>query len=241
MKVSVLVPYYPSRYEQFQRTKWLLGNQTYHDYEVLVIDDGGTDCDSPNLSHIKDNFYYKRLRERGTPPRSLNTAWNWGFNNCTGNFIILATPEVMPPKDAIERLVNHPHKDQRPVPTMFHIDYGLYKQLNGISWKPSLNVLLSLIGFMNIKTPWGYTNHEAVRYCNNTNYSGQTKDWWKKVLGKNFFPETEEYMKDEPYLHERELELGIPSYCINFSVYHQWHERRDKQYSVRIKRIRDSV
>ena len=89
MKASVIVLYYPHRYKQFQRTKYFLERQTYDNYDVWVIDDGGNDCDAPELE-LQDNFHYIKLRERGTAWRPLNTALRCGFEHCDGDFIIIA-------------------------------------------------------------------------------------------------------------------------------------------------------
>ncbi|HLA82588.1 MAG TPA: glycosyltransferase family A protein, partial [Thermoleophilia bacterium] len=102
MKVSVLIPYFQGRRRLLTRTLWLLRNQTYQDYEVLILDDGSDEqivelCGGPVI--------YEQLRPAGSPPRASNMAYVHGYRKCQGEFVILTHPEYMAPLNAIERIV----------------------------------------------------------------------------------------------------------------------------------------
>lgn len=82
MKFSIIIPTY-NRAHLIQKTIKSILNQTYQNFEVLVIDDGSIDNTNEVISKIKDNrlFYYKKENaERGA-------ARNFGVNKGTGEYI----------------------------------------------------------------------------------------------------------------------------------------------------------
>ncbi|MCJ7647562.1 MAG: glycosyltransferase [Candidatus Lokiarchaeota archaeon] len=81
--VSVITPTY-NRGEVFKETIQSVLNQTYHNFEYIIVDDGSTD----NTKEIVQSFHDKRIKyinqqHVGTPASGRNT----GIKNAKGEFI----------------------------------------------------------------------------------------------------------------------------------------------------------
>jgi len=64
-------------------------NQTYKDFEIIVMDDASTDNTQEAINRFKDKIIYERLPEnRGSP-----TAWNKAISLATGKYIVLAAAD----------------------------------------------------------------------------------------------------------------------------------------------------
>lgn len=82
MKFSIVIPTY-NRGEFIAKVINSLLNQTYENFEILVIDDGSTDSTAEVVKKIKDErvcYYYKENGERGA-------ARNYGAQKATGDYI----------------------------------------------------------------------------------------------------------------------------------------------------------
>jgi len=80
--VSVIIPTY-NRAETIKRSIMSALNQTYKDIEVLVVDDGSTDCTKEIVADIKD----ERLRYIYQDHVNGNVARNNGIQNAKGDYI----------------------------------------------------------------------------------------------------------------------------------------------------------
>ena len=80
--VSVLIPVYNAEKTIKQCINSVL-NQTFNDFEIVVVDDGSTDNTVNILSQIKDKriFIYKKQH------RGISNALNIGISVCKGQFI----------------------------------------------------------------------------------------------------------------------------------------------------------
>ncbi len=82
VKITVLMPVYNSARYIHQSIKSIL-NQTYKDFEFLIIDDGSTDNADQIISGFKDSrINYMKIEHRGT-----SAALNFGINTASGNWI----------------------------------------------------------------------------------------------------------------------------------------------------------
>jgi glycosyltransferase involved in cell wall biosynthesis len=238
MKVSVLTPYFQGRRALLERTLWLLRQQTYDDYEVWILDDGSDE----NIEEIcGGRIVYKRVRGTGASPRASNMAWHYGYEDCDGEFVILAHPEYMAPLDAIERLVEQYDGSARLEPVPLALPPKGQAIIDSVDWKNDLDLLQTLPEFWTFKTPWGWTNFEAKEWCHHFAFTGQTRDAWDV---NDFLPVTEELGMNDSWLVKLEVEQGRPPVCADFSVYHQHHERTADwpwpERSARVKRIMES-
>lgn len=236
MKVSVLIPYFQGRRALLERTLWLLERQTYDVYDVWILDDGSDEnieelCNYPLV-------HYEQVRKAGAHPRASNMAWNHGYELCDGEFIILTHPEYMPPLDAIEKLVNLYDGNARLGPTAFAIPAKAQSLIDTIDWKVDVELLQNLPNFWTFRTPWGWTNLDAVTWCHHFAFTGQTREGWDLF---DFIPKTEKRGMNDSWLVKVEVEADRPPRGAGFAVYHQHHERTTEwpfpERSARIKRI----
>ncbi|MCX7878138.1 MAG: glycosyltransferase [Ignavibacteria bacterium] len=80
--ISVLMPVYNGARYVVQAIKSIL-NQTFRDFELVIIDDGSTDDTSDLISGIKDS----RINYNRTEHRGLSAALNTGIDLCSSDWI----------------------------------------------------------------------------------------------------------------------------------------------------------
>ena len=80
--ISVVIPTY-NREKFIKNTIESVLNQTYQDFEIVVVDDGSTDNTKDVVASIKD----KRIRYIYQENKGAQAARNKGLNNAKGNFI----------------------------------------------------------------------------------------------------------------------------------------------------------
>ena len=131
-KVSVIIPAYNQAGYLAKAIQSVL-DQTWSDFEILVIDDGSTD----DTREIAQAFRDERIRYIFQDNRGLSAARNTGIVHSTGTYIsyLDADDQFLPEKLALllEALENHPHfgfaagqaipvdEDNRPVGEIFNV------------------------------------------------------------------------------------------------------------------------
>ena len=245
MKVSILVPFYGNRYYQLKRSLPFLCNQTYKNYEILLLDDGkqrDEDRSPDDLVEKGGKIRHIKLREGKVPIRSSNMALREGYRLSEGDFIIASQPELLIPYNAVETMVNG-NLERRNVATQYHLTNIQVNYLFGdgivSGWMDDFNKIKDVPDFMATLTPWLYTNLHAPKYRYHFSFSGSTKE----RFGEYLIPATNEWMMEDCWVLAKEGEAGEPPVPIDIEVYHQEHERvygTIPEYSVRIQRIRDS-
>lgn len=101
--ISVIVPIYNMK-QYLQRAVDTLLNQTYTNYEIILVNDGSTDgseelCKEIISEHPEVRYIYK---ENG----GLSSARNCGIENAKGDYIIFPDPDDWVTDDYLETLVN---------------------------------------------------------------------------------------------------------------------------------------
>ena len=236
MKVSIIIPFYGDRCHQLERSIPFLDNQIYDDYEVILVDDGA----NGELPELGEHFKYVFLRDYSEYIRAPNIAIHRGFEESSGDFIIMSQPELLVPYDAIERTLNLSDMDRRNVATQFHLTFqqvNYLKTING--WKDNFDLIKSVPDFWSTTTPWLYINQASPGYRTHFSWSCSTRERFEKFM----IPVTEEWGNEDCYVHAREADVGEPSVGLNLEVYHQEHERvygTRPEYSVRMRRIMNS-
>lgn len=100
-KVSVIIPTY-NRAGMIKRSIDSVLNQTYSDFELIVVDDGSTD----HTEQIINNYEDVRLRYLRTEQRyGANHARNIGIENAEGEFIAFQDSDDFWTKDKLERQI----------------------------------------------------------------------------------------------------------------------------------------
>ena len=243
MKVSILLTFYGDRYHQLKRSLPFLLNQTYEDYEIVFIDDGLMNEQdlSPRelLDHPKVKYF--QLRAGRLLPRAPNKAIRFGFFNCDGDFIITSQPELLVPYNAVETMVTKGNLERRNVATQYYLTLEQihYLYSGDMSWKRDFSKIKKIPNFMATMTPWGNMNHIRSECRNHFSFSGSTRKRFNEYL----IPDTEEWIREDAYVHALELSRKESSVPIDIETFHQEHERvygTRIDRSVRVKRIRES-
>jgi len=245
MKVSILLTFYGNRYYQLERSLPFLLNQTYEDYEIIFIDDGLMNENDLSPKELLDHpkVKYFQLRAGIQLPRAPNKALRFGFYNCDGDFIITSQPELLIPYDAVETMITKGNLKRRNVAIQYHLTLEQIHYLFGeglsLDWKNDFSKIKKVPNFMDTMTPWGNTNYNRPKRRNHFSFSGSTRERFEEYM----IPDTEEWIREDAYVHELERsrkELSVP---IDIEAFHQEHERvygTRIDTSVRIKRIRES-
>ncbi len=100
-KISIVVPVYNAEQTLKQCLDSIL-QQTYKDFEVVLVDDGSTDksasiCDNYSASNADINVYH-------IPNQGVSHARNFGITKCTGRYITFVDADDFLAKDALDLL-----------------------------------------------------------------------------------------------------------------------------------------
>ncbi|MDX2098790.1 MAG: glycosyltransferase family 2 protein, partial [Leptolyngbyaceae cyanobacterium bins.59] len=101
-KVSVVLPVYNVQ-SYIQQTVTSVLNQTYSDFELLIVDDGSTDRSIEFCRQCTD----PRLRILSQQNRGLAGARNTGIRHATGEYIALLDGDDLWHPEKLERHVQH--------------------------------------------------------------------------------------------------------------------------------------
>lgn len=107
-KVSVVVPIYNVQ-PYLERCLKSLQNQSFHDFEVILVNDGSTDnSEKICCKFVKDD---KRFRYFKKVNGGLSDARNFGVNQARGKYIIFTDSDDFVEKDYIKILYDHAIND----------------------------------------------------------------------------------------------------------------------------------
>jgi glycosyltransferase involved in cell wall biosynthesis len=236
LKISVLIPYYGNRRVQLANTMRFYNNQTYENYEIILVNDGAIG----GLPELGDKFKLITLRDEGAPIRASNMAYHAAFEESDGDFIVVCHPEILIPYDALEQLIENADMSRRNVATQFYLTSKQVAELKTIpGWEEDFDKIKHVADFWNTQTPWCYTNKDAVNWHNHFSFSGSIRERFEEYM----IPKTEEWCHEDVYVHELEMERGELSVYCGIEVYHQEHPRvwpHREHKSVRIERIEQS-
>lgn len=125
MKFSVIVPVYNTQ-EYLKRCIESVLNQTYKNYEIILINDGSTDNSLEILKKYESNKKVKVISQKN---HGLSYTRNVGISHATGNYIILLDSDDFLEKDLLYALnLNITNED------MVKFDYNYY--FNNYEKKP---------------------------------------------------------------------------------------------------------
>ncbi len=120
MKVSVIIPAYNAE-KIIGKTLEALLNQTYKDYEVIVVDDGSKDRTADVVKkYMKKSKKIKLVTEKNAGPA---TARNNGAKHSKGEILLFTDSDCVPEKNWIEEMI-------RPIKGDVVGVQGRYKILN---------------------------------------------------------------------------------------------------------------
>lgn len=130
---SIILPTY-NRKRMILKTIESVIQQTFTDWELLVVDDGSTDNTKETISSIKDNrivYIYQTNKER-------SAARNNGIKNAKGQYICFLDSDDLFESNHLQ--TNYVHLSERvfPVELIFTNNYNLQKDIKS---KPEVSVL----------------------------------------------------------------------------------------------------
>ena len=99
-KVSVIIPAYNQSHYLSEAVQSVL-NQTYPDFEIIIVDDGSTD-DTREVAH---SYSDPRVRYIYQDNAGLSAARNTGIRHATGDIIVLMDSDGQHPPEEIPRLI----------------------------------------------------------------------------------------------------------------------------------------
>ena len=84
-KISIIVPVYNAK-SYLSRCIDSILNQTYQDFELILVDDGSTDCSGEICDKYASNDI--RIRVFHKPNGGVSSARNLGLSKINGNYVI---------------------------------------------------------------------------------------------------------------------------------------------------------
>jgi glycosyltransferase involved in cell wall biosynthesis len=102
--ISVIIPTYQHG-KTILKTLESIFNQTYQDFEVIVVNDGSTDETKKKLE-IALERWPNRIKVINQERKGANSARNRGFYESKGDFLFFCDADVVLRKDALEKMIN---------------------------------------------------------------------------------------------------------------------------------------
>lgn len=119
MKISIIIPNYNGATFIKETIESVL-NQSYNDWEVLIVDDGSTD----NSYGIAQPFISERIKwfERPTDlPKGGNSCRNYGINNAQGEYVIFLDSDDLLAQYCLEQRVSYLTRNPNLDFAVFHL------------------------------------------------------------------------------------------------------------------------
>lgn len=117
---SVIIPTY-NRASFIQRTIHSVLQQTFSDFEIIVVDDGSTDNTEEEVASVKDAriIYYKKENAERAAAR------NYGIAKSTGSYITFLDSDDLLKENHLEEAVGFLKRN--PNTPVFHLGYDMVK------------------------------------------------------------------------------------------------------------------
>lgn len=231
--ISIIIPFFGNRKSLLDRTVFMLNNQTYRDFEVWLMCDGGDLIEYPY-----DNFHSHLTNPHGNEWRTPNYPIHDGYKMCNGDFVIITSPEAIPPKDALQIMMDYDDGTTMDIPMLYKLSRNQQCQIDTVDWKSNLDCLQNLENFwVEEEHPGGFPNYDAKYNYHHGLFVGASRKVWDEIKISPDSLGDPKYESDS-YWHVRLCELGKMPIRLPFAVYHQWHQRKNgPKMSVRIERI----
>lgn len=109
-KISVIIPNYNYAIYLKQRIESVI-NQTYQDFEVIILDDHSTDNSKSIIEEYKNHPKIKKIVYNETNSGSPFIQWNKGIEYATGEWIWIAEADDIADVQLLENLINNTQQD----------------------------------------------------------------------------------------------------------------------------------
>ena len=101
LKASIIVPAYNAESYIKCCLNSLISQETVYSYEIIVVNDGSTDCTLELLSHVKSD----KLRIIDKPNGGISSARNAGVMNALGEYLIFCDADDCMDVGAVQHLI----------------------------------------------------------------------------------------------------------------------------------------
>ena len=118
MEVSVIIPIYNSE-KYLRRCIDSVLNQMFGDYEILLIDDGSTDCSSEICEKYSEKS--SKIKVIHKPNGGVSSACNLGIDNSSGKYLMFCDSDDYVEPEWIETL--HQYAEKNPGVSVFSAFY----------------------------------------------------------------------------------------------------------------------
>ena len=108
MEVSVIIPIYNSE-KYLRRCIDSVLNQMFGDYEILLIDDGSTDCSSEICEKYSEKS--SKIKVIHKPNGGVSSACNLGIDNSRGKYLMFCDSDDYVEPDWIETMYQYAEKN----------------------------------------------------------------------------------------------------------------------------------
>ena len=102
-KISIIIPVYNTKQEYLEECFKSIDEQTYENYEVVIVDDGSKDETAKFLDNYNKKEKYKILHKKN---EGVSTARNYGIENSIGDWLLFVDSDDFLSKDALEKLID---------------------------------------------------------------------------------------------------------------------------------------
>ena len=239
--ISILIPYFGNRSDLLERTLYLLDNQTTKNwFDVWLLNDGGEYRVPSFLSFAKFTINIYNMPSHGNEWRTPNHAIKVGYEMCSGDYVIVTSPEIIPPTNALQVMMELSDNEVMSIPMLYKLSRKQQSKIDTVDWKHSLDTLQYLENFWGEEIhPGGFPNYEAKYNYHHGGFVGAYRKVWDEI---GFSPPNLDGPEQDSYWHVRCGELGKTSIRLPFAIYHQWHPRKNEpKRSVRMERIYKSL
>lgn len=103
-KVSIIIPVYNTKKEYLKECFESIDNQTYKNFEVVIVDDGSKQEIADFLDTYNKKEKYKVFHKKN---EGVSTARNFGIDNSTGAWLMFVDSDDFISENALERLIQN--------------------------------------------------------------------------------------------------------------------------------------
>lgn len=101
--ISIIIPVH-NQADKIGATLQSILNQSYTDWELIVVDDGSTDDIKTVIEKWKEKFSTRRLYFFSKENEGSNPTRNFGFDHSHGEFVIFCDADIVMKKDMLEKM-----------------------------------------------------------------------------------------------------------------------------------------
>jgi glycosyltransferase involved in cell wall biosynthesis len=214
-----------------------LTSQTYHDVEIILIDDGSPTDEIERLAK-ELGVVYNRLRGPGAKPRIPNKAWLQGYDICRGDFIVLTYAEILVPRNAVERMLER-HEElsrdgdprysgydyaklgARLIPIQFCLSPEIQEKIDYWFDPENVDQFQAIPGFWKYINHWGWTNEGAHGWRHHCAFTGAPRHFWDSI---GVVEDSDLWFWDiENGVTAAQRKAGVRAEAVEYGVYHQFH------------------